>query len=493
MEETSAGFRKTTIKSDLERSIEDFYLPKKLVKAINDIGHIPPHSQESLVGVGFIDIADYTHLSKFLSPKENQILLNGLYTAFQMVLERHGGYLNKIEGDSLMFHFDDVLDRKLWSMSKDERLKHIARELFYTCVEMQRVCVLFNQANKNFLDENATEADRQTLLEAFTIIKELRNKNDLASTLYAFFQIRIRIGANIGEVTIGNFGPSGSKQWDIIGLPVINAKRMESTAPVGGLRISSDFFAILETTGIAADYYARFKREAGMLKSVYKDIKSEELYAYRKVALSDKKGATYKTYSVLVYPGLPESIRDQSEELLLHGLQGVRMILEFIRYYRGNHYVIDQIESMLHVKGVHFRKPEILAMIHPRLMEQFCARKELTTENSIDSVEHMSLFSILHYMDQYQDLVQQPVIDTLDPNFMHYEKHMALIREKITASYEKRKKKIIQKTYFFEVIVPLVYTSIESSILEYQMIKDQDAVSHEPNQEDEMTELEEVL
>src|SRR5574344_808452 len=99
---------------DLIQTIEEFYLPRHLVQAIYDIGHIPADSKEAQVCVGFIDIADYTHLSKYLSPKENQILLNGLYTAFQIVLERHGGFLNKIEGDSMMFQFDDILDKKLW-------------------------------------------------------------------------------------------------------------------------------------------------------------------------------------------------------------------------------------------------------------------------------------------------------------------------------------------------------------------------------------------
>ena len=64
---------------DLMHSIEEYYLPRHLVKAIYDIGHIPAHSREGQVGVGFIDIADYTRISKFLSPKENQVLLNGLY------------------------------------------------------------------------------------------------------------------------------------------------------------------------------------------------------------------------------------------------------------------------------------------------------------------------------------------------------------------------------------------------------------------------------
>ena len=64
----------------LKRELSSYYLPWQLIKAFMEIGSIPAHSQEAHVGVGFIDIADYTFLSKFLSPKENQILLNGLYT-----------------------------------------------------------------------------------------------------------------------------------------------------------------------------------------------------------------------------------------------------------------------------------------------------------------------------------------------------------------------------------------------------------------------------
>ena len=47
-------------------------------------------------------------------------------------------------------------------------------------------------------------------------------------------------------MTVGNFGPEGAKQWDVIGVPVIKAKRMESTAPVGGYRISEELFEILD-------------------------------------------------------------------------------------------------------------------------------------------------------------------------------------------------------------------------------------------------------
>ncbi|QEN07817.1 hypothetical protein EXM22_07370 [Oceanispirochaeta crateris] len=75
----------------LRQDIERFYLPRQLVNAITEIGAIPNDSEEALVGIGFLDIADYTFLSKFLSPNENQTVLNGLYSAFNWVLNKHGG------------------------------------------------------------------------------------------------------------------------------------------------------------------------------------------------------------------------------------------------------------------------------------------------------------------------------------------------------------------------------------------------------------------
>jgi len=439
------------------QSIEEFYLPRHLVKAIYEIGHIPDDSREAKVGVGFIDIADYTHLSKFLSPKENQILLNGLYTSFLIVLERHGGFLNKIEGDSMMFQFDDVLDRKISKMPDEDRITYIARELFYTCVEMQRVCVLFNQADVEFLDDTGTEDSRHALNAAFEIMKTLRSKNEISATLSAFFQIRIRIGANLGEVTIGNFGPSGEKHWDIIGTPVINAKRMESTAPVGGLRISEEFFDILKSTGIADNYFLSFRAEADKLGSVYKDIAWEELYRFREVTLHQKKSASYKTYSVQVYPALPESLCRQTSELLNHGQQGVNMILENFRYYRANRLVIDQMEELLTTRGVLFRKDKIMSQISPK-----------QTAN-IENAFNFSLWKILDYLDQYLDFVQEMPDEESKPDFYSYDQFMSTMHERILTLYDTQKKMILKKMYFTEVIVQQVYASLEASIREYQI------------------------
>ncbi len=454
---------------DLNRAIEEFYLPRHLVRAIRDIGHIPAHSQESHVGVGFIDIADYTYLSKFLSPKENQILLNGLYTAFQIVLERHHGFLNKIEGDSLMFHFDDIINKQLWKLNKEDRLASIARSLFYTCVEMQRVCVLFNQANDRFVDDTASEEARQALRDAFAIISTIRNKHDLSSTLFAFFQIRIRIGANLGEVTIGNFGPHGAKHWDVIGLPVINAKRMESTAPVGGLRIAEDFYKILKQIGVVKDYHERFKREAVLMNSVYKSISEEELFSYREVVIHEKKGASFRTYSIQVNPALPETMAAQVKQLLNHGQLGVKRILEFIKYYRGNRYVMDAIESLFKTIGIEIYLEELLELIHPKRIQMLRSKaiKENADLHSLTQKEY-SLFEVLAFMDRYQDQVQVKLDDQKIAGFVSYQSTMKLQREAVVKRYEQQKQLMVQRTYFYEVVHPLVYMSIENSIYEFQ-------------------------
>lgn len=445
------------VEEDLMESIEDYYLPRHLVNAIYEIGHIPEHSREGQVGVGFIDIADYTRLSKFLSPKENQILLNGLYTAFQLVLERHGGYLNKIEGDSMMFHFDDIIDKRLWNLDRDQRETLIARELFYTCVEMQRVCVLFNQAEDEFLEGTDSPSSRQALIDAFDIIKSLRDKDDISSTLFAFFQIRIRIGANIGEVTIGNFGPDGSKHWDVIGLPVINAKRMESTAPVGGLRISAEFFEILKATGIADAYFTQFREEAKKLGSVYQKIHWDDLYRFREVVLQEKKNASYKTYSVQVYPGLPESVSRQAEELLNHGEQGIRSIIEFMRYYRGNRYILDTLQKTLESKGVKFRLEPLLEVVSKKMS---AAHKK--------SRSPVTLFKILNYMDQYMDINRNKSEVHEKPEFFSYDQFMKGMKEYCLSFFETRKRNATKKFWYTDVVVQLVYSGIEASIREWQ-------------------------
>ena len=447
----------------LLKEIEQYYLPRKLVAAIYERGEIPRFSQESRVGVGFIDIADYTFLSKFLSPMENQTLLNGLYTAFQAVLESHGGYLNKIEGDSLMFQFDTVImDPQFGGLPPDEVQRHIVKELFFTCVEMQRVCVFFNEAKEGFLlRKDIGPEGRKALQDAFTIIKTLRERSDVSKTMSAFFQVRIRIGASLGDVTIGNFGPEGAKQWDIIGMPVIDAKRMESTSPVGGFRISEDYFKILDSLGVADDYCKRFRREAQAHGSSYANITKDEIFAFKKVTLSEKKGAAYNTYSVQVNPQFPETLGKQIESLLDQGPMGADRIIQLIQYFRGNTYVVDHLEALFSQKGVKLRKAALVAILAPRKASQW-------TQQGVELETKFSLNKIFQVLGRHQDSLKSPREESSPTNFLSYEQSMASTSKSVLNEYRRHRTSLIQRTHFHEVVAPLVYHSLKASILEYQ-------------------------
>jgi adenylate cyclase len=454
---------------ELREEIRKFYLPTQLVDAIMEMGGIPTSSEVMLVGVGFIDIADYTYLSQFLSPQENQDVLNGLYTAFAGVLKRHGGYLNKIEGDSLMFHYGGNIDPRVKHMSDEDAERYIARELFYTCVEMQRVCSLFNQANEKFLLEGASDDAQDALRKAFGIIRNLR-ESDLAKTINAVFQIRIRIGANLGPVTIGNFGPDGAKQWDVVGNAVIDAKRMESTAPIGGLRISKALYDKLVETRIADEYYDRFLREALVLGSYYRDITKEDLFKYSEVLLKDKRGATFETYSVQVTPNLPESIAQQVSDLLAMGSSAAGRVLKLLEYYRGNPYVINAIEDALRNAGVVLRKHYMLETMYPLQLQQIQRQFDGNIERITEHVDNrFSLFQILDRLGRFQDIVKQPGGGENDAaDFTTYERYMGERERTIRMQYESSRKQMVQRAYFFNVVFPLVFESIRSSILEYQ-------------------------
>lgn len=455
---------------ELRTEIQNYYLPTQLVDAIVEMGGIPRTSEVTVVGVGFLDIADYTYLSQFLTPQENQFLLNGLYTAFAGVLKNHGGYLNKIEGDSIMFHYGGNIDRRVKGLSEDEAERYIARELFYTCVEMQRVCAMFNQANVKFLGEGASDEAKEALHRAFEIISALRNNFDVSDAINALFQIRIRIGANIGKVTIGNFGPDGAKQWDVVGTAVIDAKRMESTAPIGGLRISNALYEKLVETRIADEYFTRFRREALVLGSYYRDITREELFKGSTVLLKDKKGATFDTYSVQVTPNLPESIAQQVTSLLGLGDTGAERILAMLKYYRGNPYVMNAIEDAFRDAGVVLRKRYMLETMYPVQLKKISSQFQDNVEQINEHVEtHFSLYRILDKLGVFQDLVKEHGAGDDGPGaFSDYTTFMAHQERSIRDLYERNRAQMERRAYFFNVMFPLVFESIRSSILEYQ-------------------------
>lgn len=454
----------------LQNEIEEYYLPKQLIDAISEIGAIPRKSEERIIGIGFLDIADYSYLAKFLSAQENQTILNGLYSAFNWVLKKHGGYLNKIEGDSLMFHYGGPIDPKAKNMTEEEECNYVTRELFYTSVEMQRVCTLFNQANDNFLLNSFDDTTRVDIEMAYRLIKAMRNSGDLSATFNALFQIRIRIGCNVGSVMIGNFGPEGAKHWDVIGHPVIEAKRMESSAPVGGLRITKNMYDILKQEGLTRIYLERFRREAGALFGAYKNITENELFKESKVYLKDKKNVSFNTYSVQVNPGLPEDIYNQMSLLLQKGEAGADRIIEMFTYFRGNRFIINKLEELFESLHIHVRKNNLLRLLVPEQFKAFLLNLDGDEVAAAKKIEKdYSLFRIFEILGALQDKLKQNEMNEEKMfNYSNYEEYIQKERAWIMTHFNKKIEAVKQSTYFYDVIFPLIFKNIKSSILEYQ-------------------------
>jgi adenylate cyclase len=451
----------------MRRSIERLYAPSRLVDAIIEKGINPDDYFENTIGVGFIDIANYTFISKFLSTKENQTILNGLFSAFNLILKKHEGYLNKLEGDSMMIQFGGPIDS---SANMENPEYDIASRLFYSCVEIQQVANWFNQADDRFFDTRCDDTTCRVMHEAFDIIKRVREDEETAISMSAYFQIRVRIGANIGTVCIGNLGPEDNRQWDVVGTPVITAKRMEATAPVGGLRISQELYDILDTTGIVDEYLAKTRRESQKNDGYCSSITREELFRFSTIILKDKRNARFDTYSVMVSHDLPETVARQLTSLILQGSPAIERIMDMIKYHRSNRMVVTAIEDIFHKFGIRLRRNEILKCLSPGHYMRLVNETSSETEAGKAINDRYKLFSLFQLLDKLQNrLNDESDKEDLQQLFTDYESHMKSMNGYYRTLYRRSEQSRRRRAIFYEVQFNLVFEHIRSSILEYQI------------------------
>ncbi len=223
-----------------------------------------------------------------------------------------------------------------------------------------------------------------------------------------------------------------------------------------------------QKTGIVEEYLRKFRFEAREHNSTYQNIQPSELFREQVVTIREKKNVAFKTISVQVHPDLPETIAEQVTVLLLNGEQGADRILELLKYYRGNQYVVDAVENTLLRIGVGLRKAPMIRAIFPSTYTSIVKRGYSSDELDQELNATFSLVEIFGKLGEYQDALKDPDQQLqIDTAFSSYEQYIDQCRKAIEQQYARTKRIAIQRAYFFNVVYPLVFESMRAGILEY--------------------------
>jgi Predicted ATPase len=147
------------------------------------------------VTVLFTDVVDSTRQSQHLDPEDMLAVMEGGLGRFAAIIERHGGRVLQFAGDGLHAEFGVGTSRE------DDA-------------------------------ERAVRAGLALLADAKRYATEV-------AVGFAFPDFAIRVGINTGQVLVGG---GIDADTTAMGLAINVARRMEQSAPVGGLRISHDTY-----------------------------------------------------------------------------------------------------------------------------------------------------------------------------------------------------------------------------------------------------------
>lgn len=171
--------------------------------------------RKETVTILFADIRDFTTLTERLGPKETAALLNEYFGKMLPVIVENDGTIDKLVGDAVIAFFGAPILQS-------------------------------DHANKG-------------VLTAFEMVRRLEELNR-ESAIFREQPLRIGIGINTGEVTVGNMGGKAFMNYTIIGDAVNLASRIESQNKVYGTTI----LLSAETAGLLDSRF--ITRELGTVK-----------------------------------------------------------------------------------------------------------------------------------------------------------------------------------------------------------------------------------
>ena len=229
----------TSLEKTIEERTEDLqdvlermrrYLPSQLYDVISgdDSSAFSEHKRRKLT-IFFSDIQGFTTITDSMESEELSKMLNNYLDEMAKIALKWGGTLDKFIGDAIMVFFGDpeFIDDKTHAL----RAAHMALEMRERLSELRL----------DWLDSGVSQP------------------------------LHIRMGINTGYCTVGNFGSENRMDYTIIGGQVNIASRLETSAPVDGILISHETFALIQDE-IQCEYQGEIQ-----VKGVHSRIKTYQV------------------------------------------------------------------------------------------------------------------------------------------------------------------------------------------------------------------------
>lgn len=176
------------------------YIPRSVAEHIDaGNGRAVDTPQRKQVTVLFSDIVGFTTLADRLDAGSLTHILATYMSTMVKLVEAHGGTLNEFAGDGLMSIFGAPSEMAL----KDQALQAIKTA--------------------------------QAMQTALTQLNESWSQLGLGEAL----PLRIRIGINTGELSVGSFGSEGRMTYTAIGLQTNMAARIQAECKPGGVLLTN--------------------------------------------------------------------------------------------------------------------------------------------------------------------------------------------------------------------------------------------------------------
>ena len=132
--------------------------------------------------------------------------------------------------------------------------------------------------------------------------------------------------------------------------------------------------------------------------------------------------------------------------------------------------MIDGIEAVFDRSGVVLRKDRILRTLFPKKYQAYLDKQQGDPEKARDFInDDYALYDLFEKLGVYQDKVNSiDIAKEFTPEFQDYDQYIEQQEKILQRMHKLRERSEQQRLYFYEVIYPLIFRNVRTSILEHQ-------------------------